>query len=173
MSRYTIGIDFGSLSGRAVLADVENGCEIASAQLDYPHAIMDQQLPNGQTLPADWALQHPQDYLDGLTATAKGVLAESGIDPAQVVGVGVDFTGCTLLPVTADGTPLCLLPKWQDEPNAYVKLWKHHAAQPQADQLNKLAEAYGYTLENGVEYYSFYPEESPDPAVRAAHGGEA
>ena len=61
MPQYTIGIDFGSLSGRAVLVDAVNGREMASAQLDYPHAIMDRYLPCGKELPPDWALQHPLD----------------------------------------------------------------------------------------------------------------
>src|SRR5690606_36345258 len=65
------------------------------------------------------------------------------VDPASIVGIGIDFTSCTILPVKADGTPLCTLPEWRDEPHAWVKLWKHHASQPQADEINELARRTG------------------------------
>lgn len=136
---YAIGYDFGSESGRAVLVDVRDGREIAQAVHAYPHAVIDQQLPNGTKLGHDWALQHPADYLAVLEVTTAKVLAESGIDPAQVIGIGTDFTACTVLPTTADGTPLCLQPRWSGNPHAWIKLWKHHAAQPWADRINTLA----------------------------------
>ena len=98
--KYTIGIDYGTLSGRAVLVDVANGNEIASATLDYPHGVMDRYMPDGVTpLPPDWALEHPQDYLDVLSYTVPKVLAQSGVSPDDVIGVGIDFTASTLLPV--------------------------------------------------------------------------
>ena len=136
---YAIGYDFGSESGRAVLVDVADGREVAMAVLPYRHAVIDQALPNGTKLGHDWALQHPSDYLEVLEVTTKQVLKDSGIDPAQVIGIGTDFTACTVLPTTADGTPLCLLPQWAGTPHAWIKLWKHHAAQPWADRLNALA----------------------------------
>ena len=139
MAKYTIGIDYGSLSGRAVLVDVSNGKELATASLDYPHAVMDQALPSGKPLPHDWALQHPQDYLDVLSETVPAVLKESGVSAEDVIGIGTDFTACTVLPVKADGTPLCMLAEYADEPHAYVKLWKHHAAQDKANELNRIA----------------------------------
>ena len=67
------------------------------------------------------------------------LLAETGVDPAEVVGVGIDFTSCTMLPTTADGTPLCRLHGLRRDPHAWVKLWKHHAAQPEADLINAVA----------------------------------
>ena len=136
---YAIGYDFGSESGRAVLVDVANGREVATAVRPYRHLVMDQSLPDGTKLGHDWALQHPLDYLDVLEVTTKAILAESGVDPAQVIGIGTDFTACTVLPTTADGTPLCTLPQWSGTPHAWIKLWKHHAAQPWADRLNALA----------------------------------
>ena len=139
MAKYTIGIDFGSLSGRAVVADVSNGRELATASFDYPHAVMDETLPSGKALPPDWALQYPQDYIDVLRETIPAVLRESGVSPEDVIGIGTDFTACTMIPVKADGTPLCMLPEFQDEPHAYVKLWKHHAAQYKATALNEIA----------------------------------
>ena len=141
---YTIGIDFGTLSGRAVLVDTRDGREVASAVFDYPHGVIDEALPgSGRKLPPDWALQDPQDYLDVLVNTVPAVLRQSGIDPNDVVGIGTDFTACSPLPVKQDGTPLCFLPEFRDEPHAYVKLWKHHASQPQADLINETARKMG------------------------------
>jgi len=133
MPRYTIGIDYGSLSGRAVLVDTADGREIASAQLDYPHAIMERELPDGTPLGADWALQHPQDYLDVLDSTLP-ILTKT-VDPADIVGIGVDCTCSTVLPVYEDGTPLCFAEEFRSHPHAYVKMWKHHGGQEQADRL--------------------------------------
>ena len=140
---YTIGLDFGTLSGRAVLVDTRDGAEIAEAVFDYPHAVMDEQLPSGVPLPPDWALQHPQDYLDVFYHTIPAVLRESGVDPALVQGIGIDFTASSPMPVLADGTPLCFLDDLRDEPHAWIKLWKHHAAQRQADQINETARQMG------------------------------
>lgn len=141
MSKYVIGVDYGTLSGRAVIADAKTGEEKASAVYEYPHAVMDETLPDGTKLGTDWALQHPQDYLDVLSHTIPEVLEKSGISADDVIGVGTDFTACTLIPVKADGTPLCFLPEYEHEPHAYVKLWKHHAAQDKANKLNEIAEA--------------------------------
>ncbi|MEA1887701.1 MAG: ribulokinase [Bacteroidota bacterium] len=139
MSKYVIGIDFGTLSGRSVLIDVENGNEISSSVYDYPHGVMDSKLPDGTPLGVDWALQHPDDYLEVLSETIPGVLRKSGISPGQIIGVGIDFTACTVMPVKADGKPLCKIDSFASEPNAWVKLWKHHAAQTEANKLNEIA----------------------------------
>ena len=143
MSKYVIGIDFGTLSGRALLADAATGEEIASAVFEYPHAVMDRELPCGTPLGPDWALQDPQDYLEVLSHAVPAVLAQSGVSNRDVIGIGTDFTACTVLPVKADSTPLCFLPQFRDRPHAYVKLWKHHAAQDHANRLNEIAAARG------------------------------
>ncbi|MFA6948012.1 MAG: FGGY family carbohydrate kinase, partial [Eubacteriales bacterium] len=148
--RYSLGLDYGTLSGRALLVDILTGEEVASASLDYPHAVMDEALPCGKRLGIDWALQHPQDYLDVLAYTIPQVLAQSGVSTDDIVGVGIDFTASTPLPVTADGTPLCFLDKYKDEPHAYVKLWKHHAAQDKANKMNETA------LERGEDWLARY-----------------
>ncbi len=140
---YTIGLDFGTLSGRAVLVDTRDGGEIAEAVFEYPHAVMDETLPSGKRLPPDWALQHPQDYIDVFANTIPAVLREGGVDPADVKGIGIDFTASSPMPTKADGTPLCFLAELEDEPHAYIKLWKHHAAQRQADQINETARQMG------------------------------
>ncbi len=140
---YTIGLDFGTLSGRAVLVDARDGAEVAEAVFDYPHAVMDAELPSGLKLPPDWALQHPQDYLDVFAHAVPAVLRDGGVDPASVKGIAIDFTASSPMPTTSDGTPLCFLPEFRDEPHAYIKLWKHHAAQRQADQINETAREMG------------------------------
>ena len=139
MKKYAIGVDYGTLSGRALLIETKTGAELASAVYEYPHGVMDRSLPDGTPLGQDWALQHPQDYLDVLKYTVPAVLKEAGVSPEDVIGIGIDFTACTVLPTLADGTPLCFLPEYQNRPHAYVKLWKHHAAQDKANQLNAIA----------------------------------
>lgn len=142
--RATIGVDFGTESARAVLVDVSNGNEMATAVHRYESGVIDRKLPGSDiALPPDWALQDPDDYLRTMAAAIGDVLASSGIDPSQVIGVGIDFTACTMLPVTGDGTPLCRFPDLRTDPHSWVKLWKHHAAQPEADLINEAAESRG------------------------------
>ncbi len=143
MKKYTIGVDFGTLSGRAVLVEVNTGEEIMSSVYDYPHAVMDKSLPDGTTLGVDWALQHPQDYLDVFAHTIPELIKITGVSPEDIIGIGTDFTACTVLPVLKDGTPLCFLAEYQSNPHAYIKLWKHHAAQDKANELNRIAEERG------------------------------
>ena len=142
MSKYSMGIDFGTLSARAIIVDIETGEEKATAVSKYEHGIMAKDLM-GIPLPADYALQHPKDYIDSLLCVVKECLAKADIDSADIIGIGVDFTATTLLPVTKDGTPLCFSEKYKNEPHAYVKLWKHHAAQKEADEINALAKETG------------------------------
>ncbi|MFI8069577.1 ribulokinase [Streptomyces sp. NPDC086033] len=134
-----VGVDFGTLSGRAIVVRVRDGEELASAEHVYPHAVLDRALPDGTRLPPDWALQVPADYIDVLRTAVPEALARAGVTPEQVIGIGTDFTACTVLPALADGTPLCELPEYTSRPHAYVKLWRHHAAQGQADRINALA----------------------------------
>lgn len=142
--KYSVGVDYGSLSGRAVLVDIQTGEELASSVFAYPHAVMDEYLPDGKTkLPPDWALQHPQDYLDVLSHTVPDIIRQTGVSPDDIIGIGIDFTACTVLPTLADGTPLCFLDEYKSNPHAYVKLWKHHAAQDKANKLNEIARERG------------------------------
>ncbi|MGB7117539.1 MAG: ribulokinase, partial [Anaerolineales bacterium] len=144
-TKYTIGVDFGTLSGRSVIVDVADGKELATAVYEYSNVVIDEYLPGTAIrLEPDWALQDPNDYIEVFKHTIPAVLKESGVDPADVIGVGIDFTACTMLPTKADGTPLCLLPEWRDNPHAWVKLWKHHAAQPEANKLNAIAREAGF-----------------------------
>ncbi len=143
--KYSIGVDFGTESGRAVLVDVANGREIATAVYPYKNGVIDEFLPVAPRvrLEPDWALQDPEDYIRTFRQTIPLLLKQTGIDPSDIVGVGIDFTACTMLPVTADGTPLCTLRDYRRNPHAWVKLWKHHAAQPEADRVNATARKMG------------------------------
>lgn len=145
VDRYVVGIDFGTLSGRALVVRVADGHEMASAEHVYRHGVLTEALPgdSGVRLPPDYALQVPEDYVDVLRFAVPEAVAVAGIDPADVIGVGTDFTACTMVPARADGTPLCELPEFADRPHAYAKLWRHHAAQPQADRINTLAAVRG------------------------------
>ena len=151
MKKYTIGLDFGTESGRAVLVDVSNGHELAMSIHPYANRVIDEELPeSGLHLEPDWALQDPKDYLEVLKKTIPAILKESRINPSDVIGLGVDFTACTMMPTKADGTPLCFLPEWRGHPHAWVKLWKHHAAQSEADRVNETAQNLG---ENWLKRY--------------------
>ncbi|WP_179848670.1 ribulokinase [Actinomadura luteofluorescens] len=135
-----VGVDFGTLSGRAVVVRVADGAELGGAVHDYGDAVIERVLPGtGEPLPPDWALQNPADWRAVLRTAVPAAVAEAGVDPAQIIGIGTDFTSCTVLPVRSDGTPLCELPELAGRPHAWPKLWKHHAAQPQADRITALA----------------------------------
>jgi len=144
--KYSIGIDFGTKSGRAVLVDVENGKEVATSVLEYPNGVIDEYLPLEKErikLGTDWALQDPNDYLEVVYVTIPEVIQKANISPENVIGLGIDFTACTMLPVDQRGEPLSNKKSFKNRPNAWVKLWKHHAAQPYANKLNEVAEKRG------------------------------
>jgi L-ribulokinase len=143
-AKYVVGVDFGTLSGRAVVVAVDDGAELGSAVHEFPHAVIDRELPaSGERLPPDWALQDPEDYLEVLREAVPAALREAGVDAGDVIGIAIDFTASTPLPALADGTPLCALDEFRERPHAYPKLWKHHAAQEQADRITALAEERG------------------------------
>ncbi|GMQ59400.1 ribulokinase [Vallitalea sediminicola] len=145
--KYCLGIDYGTQSCRALLVEVDTGIEVGDYEQAYPHAVMEEVLPDNVTkLPPDWALQHPEDYLHCLSTVTKGVLKKYDVDTDDVVGVGVDFTACTILPVDKDMKPVCFDEKYRSNPHAYVKLWKHHAAQKYADKINEEAKKRGETF---------------------------
>ncbi len=146
MPSYVVGVDFGTESGRAVVIDTADGRELGSSVYRYANGVIDEHLPaphEDVRLEPDWALQDPDDYLRTFQRAIPAALASAGVDPAKVIGVGIDFTACTMLPTKSDGTPLCTIPELRSEPHAWVKLWKHHAAQPEADRINELARERG------------------------------
>jgi L-ribulokinase len=141
---YTIGLDFGTESVRALLVEVPTGKTVATAVDAYADGVIDERLPDtGERLPPDWALQNPADWLAGLERTIAAVMSQSGVEPAAVTGIGLDFTSCTVLPTTADGTPLCEIDALRKERHAWPKLWKHHGAEPEANRVTAVAAARG------------------------------
>lgn len=143
MSKYSIGVDYGSESARALLLNVDTGEEVISEMMTYPHVVMTEMLPCGKKLEPFWALQHPKDYIDVLDCIIPKIIEKSGVDAEDIIGLGIDFTACTILPMKKDGTPLCYLDEFKGNPHAYVKLWKHHAAQDEANKLNEIANNMG------------------------------
>lgn len=182
--QYVIGIDYGTLSGRALVVRVSDGAEVGTAVHEYEHAVMDTTLAaTGEELPPEWALQDPNDYREVLRTAVPAAIKDAGIDPAQVIGVATDFTASSPLPVLADGTPLCEVDGFRDHPHAYVKLWKHHAGQAQADRINAVARElgeswlprYGGFISSEWEYAKALQvlEEDPEVFAKMDHWIEA
>ena len=182
-SPVVVGLDFGTLSGRALVVRVEDGAELGTAVLAYPHGVLDRSLPDGTPLPPEWALQVAGDYLEVLRVAVPRALEAASVEPSAVVGIATAFTACTMVPTLADGTPLSDVAGYAGEPHAYVKLWKHHAAQPQADRLNELARLraevwlprYGGLVSSEWEFAKALEvlEEAPDVYAAMAHFVEA
>ncbi len=140
--KYVVGVDFGTLAARALVVRVSDGFEAGTGVHAYPHGVIDERLPiSGEELPPDWALQDPNDYLISLGTAVRLAVSASRVDPQAIVAIATDFTACTMIPTLVDGTPLSQLPEFKDRPHAYAKLWRHHAAQPQADRINAIAAA--------------------------------
>ncbi|HEX5412854.1 MAG TPA: ribulokinase [Terriglobia bacterium] len=136
--KFALGIDYGTESGRVAVVRVADGELVSSVMVAYPDGVIDARLPGGPKLEHDWALQNPRDYLLVVEKGVRKALKAAGVKPEQVVGLGTDFTASSPLPVRSDGTPLCFLPKFRKNPHSWVKLWKHHAAQPEADRINEI-----------------------------------
>ena len=143
MSKYVIGVDFGTLSARALVVEVENGYEREAVSMDYAHGVMSDSLPDGTRLGPDWALQHPNDYIECLSYIIPESMRRSGVSPKDVIGLGLDFTSCTLIPLDSSGTPLCIKPEYSKNPHSWVKLWKHHGAQDEAIRMTQVARERG------------------------------
>lgn len=172
-----VGVDFGTLSGRALVVRVADGAELGSAVHPYAHGVVDDRLPTtGVRLPPDWALQVPSDYIDVLRNAVPEAIRSSGADRDEVIGIATDFTACTMVPTTEDGIPLCELAQFAGRPHSYVKLWKHHAAQGQADRINDLAAErgeswlarYGGLISSEWEFAKGLQILEEDPEVYAA-----
>ena len=138
---YTIGLDYGTNSVRSLLVDISNGKELGTSVHEYETGeagiILD---------PADHNLarQNPADYLKGLEITTKEVIKQAknkdkNFDPARIIGIGVDTTGSTPLPVDKNGTPLGMLDGFKDNPNAHAWLWKDHTGHAEAAEITELA----------------------------------
>jgi L-ribulokinase len=174
---YVVGVDFGTLSGRAVVVRARDGAELGSAVSVYAHAVIEEALPaTGEALPNAWALQDPDDYRDVLRVAVPEALRVAGVNPETVIGIGTDFTASTPMPVRADGTPLCEVAGFRDRPHAYPKLWKHHAAQAHAERVTSLAaergepwlKRYGGRISSEWEFAKALQILDEDPAVYEA-----
>lgn len=147
-NQFVLGADFGTLSVRVGVVDVSNGNIQSVAEEKYRHGVMTEHLNETISLPPDFALQNPYDYLDSFQKAVRKAVADSGVNKKSIIGIGIDFTASTMLPVKKDGTPLAGLEAFRDNPHAYVKLWKHHAAQPEADRINSVGKERGEDLLN-------------------------
>ncbi len=141
MSSYVMGIDFGTLSVRALLADLATGRQCGDAESSYAHGILRQ--VGGNPLPVSYALQNPTDYWNSLRDCVQTLLAATGVPKQDIIGIGIDCTASTVLPVDGNGFPLCLRKEFSEQPQAYVKLWKHHGAVEQARRMQEAAEQRG------------------------------
>lgn len=139
MAKYTIGIDFGSLSARATLVDVTDGKELASSEYAYPHSVMNESDISGEAARDTTALQDPYDYLEALEKVTRGVIEASGVCTSDIGALAIDFTSSSMLPVLKDGTPVCKTDRFSREPHAYVKMWKHHGAIAEAEKITSVA----------------------------------
>ena len=141
-SRYAIGLDFGTNSVRALIVDVHDGRELASCVCDYVQGDAGVVLRTGQP---HLARQHPADYLRGIELSVKQSMEMAAaqnphvFSPQQVIGIGVDTTGSTPLPVDKSGTPLALLAQFAQEPDAMAWLWKDHTAHAEAEEITAAA----------------------------------
>ncbi len=135
----SLGLDFGTESVRAILVD-STGKQRGLATNDYAHGQITERLPGTtQLLPTRYALQSPGDWIDSAVQATREAIGAAGISKDDIVGIGVDFTSCTMLPTTRDGRPLCELEPFKNVPLAWPKLWKHHGAIEQTERLNKIA----------------------------------
>lgn len=138
---FTVGIDYGTESGRAVVVRVRDGQEVGAAIVPYPDGVLDERLPSGARLGPDWALQNPRDYLLVVEKAVPKALKLAGVRGDRVIGLGTDFTASSPMPTLRDGTPLCSIKAFRNNPHAWVKLWKHHAAQPEANRITEIGTA--------------------------------
>ncbi|MGH9401578.1 MAG: ribulokinase [Terriglobia bacterium] len=134
---FAVGIDYGTESGRAVVVRVRDGQEVGAAIVPYPDGVLDERLPAGARLGPDWALQNPRDYLLVVEKAVPRALKMAGVRGDHVIGLGTDFTASSPMPTLRDGAPLCFVKQFRNNPHAWVKLWKHHAAQPEANRITE------------------------------------
>ncbi len=151
---YTIGVDYGTDSVRALIVDTETGKEMGTHVFEYPRWKAGLFCDPG----INRFRQHPLDYLEGLEVSIVGALeqCEPGV-AEKVVGISVDTTGSTPVAVNREGKPLSLLPAFEDNPNAMFVLWKDHTALKEAGEINTLARSWGgedYTKYEGGIYSS-------------------
>ena len=143
LRKVTIGVDFGTLSARAAVADTRTGAILGSAEYAYPHGVITGALPSGTALPDSYALAEPGDYEEALYETIREAIRMSDVLPEEVSGIGIDATSSTFLPLDRTGRPLSLDPVFAGDPHAWMKLWKHHGGQEQASWITDIARLRG------------------------------
>ena len=136
MKKYSIGVDYGTQSGRAVLVDVSNGEVVAQAVKEYSHGVIDEFLPRWNKIKTRLGFTTSKRLYRSFRINNPEVLKKSNIDPKDVIGLAIDFTACTVLSIDKEGVPLCFHEDLKSNPHAWPKLWKHHAAQYEANKLN-------------------------------------
>lgn len=136
--KVVLGIDLGTESGRVIAARVDDGRELALSITPYPNGVINDKLPNGPKLEPNWALQDPRDWLLVLEESIPKVVKEASLASEDIIGIGIDCTASTPLPTKADGTPLCFLSDFRKRPHAWPKLWKHHSAEEEANQITQI-----------------------------------
>lgn len=139
MKKYVIGLDYGTDSVRAMLIDTDNGQELSSNVCQY------KRWKNKEYCDAsiNQFRQHPLDHIEGLESTIKQVVKKSKVDPAEILGICIDTTGSSPVPVAKDGTPLALTKGFENNPNAMMVLWKDHTSIIEANEINELAANWG------------------------------
>ncbi|WP_191566346.1 ribulokinase [Metabacillus idriensis] len=138
--KFVIGVDFGTESARALLVDTHNGEIVASSVSYYPNGVITENLPDSNiSLPLKWALQHPRDYLHSLKESIRSCMGDCKVNREDIVGLAIDFTASTILPVKESGIPLCFDDTYKNNPHSWVKLWKHHSSDREAILINETA----------------------------------
>lgn len=149
MKKYTIGLDFGSLSCRGILVDTSDGRICAEAVMAYPHGVMTEKLTGGTPLEGDVAFQHPRDFREAMVAVVRELVG--GCENAEnIVGIAVDTTVSTVIALAADFLPLCELEEFASRPQAFAKMWKHHGAAPMAKRVEQIC------IEQNRPYLDWY-----------------
>ena len=149
MKKYTIGLDFGSLSCRGILVDTSDGKICAEAMMEYPHGVMTEALPDGAPLEGDVAFQHPRDFREAMEAVIKEIVSKCD-HPENIVGIAADTTVSTVIALDGDFLPLCEKPEFASRPQAYAKMWKHHGAAPMAKRVEQIC------IEQNRPYLDWY-----------------
>src|SRR5690625_217947 len=140
MKKYSIGIDYGSESGRVVIVNKQNGNIIGTHVVQYKDGVITDKLVNSkQKLPKSYALQNPNDYLRVLEEGIPSVLKKTKTSPSDIIGIGVAFTSSTVIPTDFKLRPLCFFNKYKDNPHSWVKLWKHLGAKEEAEIIQDVA----------------------------------
>lgn len=147
---YSIGIDYGTLSVRCVLVDINDGKVKDQCEYVYPHGVISDSLPDGTQLPKGFALANPADYLEGLYYVINTITNKLDLNNEEIVGIGLDCTSSSVIAVDKDLTPIMFTEKFSNHPHAYIKLWKHHGAAIWGKKIEE------YAFNNNCDFLNYY-----------------